>query len=227
MKIYDVIWDSRQSGPSTNKNKDTRTEIFLFGCNRAVFGNPCKNCFNPSLWNNEKVKKEYSPEEIVSNIEKHSRNKNITFVGGEPLDQIDDLIKATKLLKERDYHITVFTWRELYKILNNEYDVNSYSYVDKDKMLSLLNNIDILIDGEYKEKEYIFNINKINGLNNAVGSGNQIIWCLRRRIGIEAKYLSSLSLDEDKNLIYYSKDHDKVKIKELKNINKKEKGAGI
>lgn len=163
MKIFNVKWTSTSAGPSPDNNK--RTEIFLHGCKRAMMGNPCKNCFNPKLWDSSKNHRDYSVAEVVKNIVKYAPNKYITFVGGEPFDQIEDLSEVCYLLKVLGYHIIVFTNKEL------EHNIEKTPYTIK-----LLNNIDILIDGEYKETERIYQENFGDGLTDAVGSGNQIIW---------------------------------------------------
>lgn len=202
MIVYDVIWESNQAGPSPDNN--IRTEVFLKGCQRAIEGNPCDDCFNKELWSN-KSKIDYTPEEVAKNIIKYSSNKYVTFVGGEPLDQIKDLIGVTKILKSKGYHIIVFTWRELKNILNNK-----DSFITREMILELLKYVDIIIDGEYDKTNRIFNNKMNNGLHNAIGSGNQTIWNIKYNIGFRAEDLAALKI-KNGELLYYKK-------KETKNI---------
>lgn len=167
MKIFNVKWTSTSAGPSPDNNK--RTEIFLHGCKRAMMGNPCKNCFNSKLWDSSKNYRDYSVAEVVRNIVKYAPNKYITFVGGEPFDQIEDLSEVCYLLKVLGYHIVVFTNKEL------EHNIENTPYTIK-----LFNSIDILIDGEYKETERIYQEDFGDGLTDAVGSGNQIVWDIQQ-----------------------------------------------
>lgn len=76
------------------------------GCRRALRGNPCPDCQNPSLWSGVPIQKtlnwgdEYIPSPAVTLIESFVRNKYRNFrdistpveffycvLGGEPLDQ--------------------------------------------------------------------------------------------------------------------------------------------
>jgi len=164
VKIYDVKWTSQNAGPSPDNNK--RTEVFLFGCSKAANGNPCRDCFNPMIWKVPNNVKEYSTNDVVETITKFAPNKYITFVGGEPLDQAEDLAKVCHGLKEKGFHIIVFTHYTLDKLLNSK-----FIFID-----NLLKNIDILIDGEYVKDKHIYNDNAGDGFHDAIGSSNQIIW---------------------------------------------------
>ena len=123
MRIFNVKWTSRTAGPSPDDNR--RTEIFLAGCKKAAKGHPCQGCFNQELWNKEHYVADASPEQVVNRIQKYAPNKYITFVGGEPLDQLDELIEVCRLLKRAGYHIIVITHYELHKLISqNRYDMD-------------------------------------------------------------------------------------------------------
>ena len=85
IKLYGVKWDVDTAGPSPDSNK--RTEVFFFGCNRAMQNNPCKGCFNKALWDNSIATITHTPESIVNNIKLHASNKYVTIGGGEPTDR--------------------------------------------------------------------------------------------------------------------------------------------
>ena len=164
MKIYDVKWTSQNAGPSPDNNK--RTEVFLFGCSKAANGKPCQGCFNPMMWKVPNKAKEYSIDDVVKTVAKFAPNKYVTFVGGEPLDQIEDLAKVCYGLKDKGFHIIVFTHYTLTKLLDNKF---TFVY-------DLLSNIDILVDGEYIKSKHIYNDNAGDGFHDAIGSSNQFIW---------------------------------------------------
>ncbi len=199
MKIYDIKWTSESAGPSPDSNK--RTEVFLFGCKKAL-DNPCEGCFNPTLWDNSACNKEYSPDNVVDTINKFAPNKFITFVGGEPLDQLSDLATVCRGLKKADFHIIVFTHYELVALKRR--------YKSNKDLHTLLNNIDILIDGEYDRNQRIYRDNFGDGFFDAVGSGNQVIWDLsggHSKIieGLAAKDLAGIYVTPRYELKYITK----------------------
>lgn len=168
MKIFNAKWTSYSAGPSPDNNK--RTEIFLHGCKRAMSGNPCKHCFNPQLWDSSKNLRNEHWVNVGNKIIAHAPNKYVTFVGGEPLDQLDELSNLCHMLKQHGFHIIVFTNHKLRFLVkkNPSYALNQ-----------LLLNIDILIDGQYEENLRIYEEGFGDGLRDAVGSANQIIWDLQ------------------------------------------------
>lgn len=188
IKLYGIKWDVKTAGPSPDKNK--RNEVFFFGCDRAMAGNPCKGCFNSALWDNSIVKEGHESSAIVDNIKKFATNKYVTIGGGEPLDQLDGLIELTELLKKEGFHIMVYTWRELLKIENDS------------KIKSLLNNIDILVDGEFISSKRVYDDSKADGLLSSVGSENQIIWDIKNKKGYCLGDIESLSIGDNDNIIF-------------------------
>ena len=198
IKIYNVLWTSTSGGPSPLGNK--RTEIFLSGCKMAHTGHPCKDCFNPGLWDASEFVAECTPEEAFENITKFAPNKYITFVGGEPLDQIEPLSKLCAYLKADGYHIIVFTHYTMLNVLSMEHGK------------SLINNIHILIDGKYDENQRIYRDKFGDGLTDAIGSANQVVWdCDAEEItGITAGELAGIYVCPDFSLRYITKD-DTVK----------------
>lgn len=169
LKIYDIKWTSTTAGPSPDDNR--RTELFLWGCEKAAKGNPCKNCFNSKIWKVSDAAKEFDPQEVAKNITWHAPNKYITIVGGEPLDQLEPLAKLCALLKQYGFHIILFTHYELKDIM-----VNLAASEHPNAYYQLLSNIDMLIDGEYDETQRIYDDTCGDGLHDAVGSANQVIW---------------------------------------------------
>lgn len=206
LKIYNVLWSSVTGGPSPEGN--VRTELFLAGCAKAEEGNPCKGCFNPQLWKDNVFVGYSTPLEAADNIQAHAANKYITIVGGEPLDQLAPLAELVSILKARGFHIIVFTHYLMRELRENFEDQVS---VDK-----LLRHIDILVDGEYDETQRIYDDNAGDGLHDAVGSANQIIWDLEAAnasvdtmvTGIPAGELEGIYVCPDFQLRYITKDEE-------------------
>ena len=140
LKIFNVKWTSKSAGPSLDRN--SRTEIFLAGCKKAREGNPCKGCFNQELWSKDVYYGLEMPQEAFKKIKRFAPNKYITFVGGEPLDQVGPLADLCELLHNDGYHILVISHYTVAAILTKT--------ASSPAMEKLVNNIDVLIDGEYK-----------------------------------------------------------------------------
>ena len=102
-----------------------RIVIWTKGCTKR-----CKNCSNPELWNIEKSKNRDIKDlfQLILNISKENQIDGITFTGGDPIEQFDELIEFIKLLKKITDDILVYTG----------------DYFD-----NLRKNIPILIDGPY------------------------------------------------------------------------------
>lgn len=165
LKIYDIRWTSHTAGPSP-VGDDNRTELFLMGCKKATSGYPCRNCFNSKLWKDIPDARKVDATEAAEHITEYAPNKFITIVGGEPLDQMDGLIELCEGLKKNGFHIIVFTHYEMQNMKD-------------DKMFKqLIRTIDILVDGEYQEDLRIYDESKEDGVHNAIGSANQIVWDL-------------------------------------------------
>lgn len=196
LRIFNVLWTSESGGPSPEGNK--RTELFLAGCKMAYEGHPCKDCFNPGLWDSNKFVAEVTPIEAFFNIAKNAPNKYITIVGGEPLDQIEPLTRLCGILKANGYHIIVFTHYTMEEVMAMEYGKR------------LINNIHVLIDGKYEENERIYRDNFGDGFTDAVGSGNQVIWdCEAENLeGIAARDLAGIYVCPDHTLRYITKEDD-------------------
>ena len=188
IRLRDIRWDVKTAGPSPDDNQ--RVELFLLGCKRAMQGEPCKGCFNSSTWNNN-ASWTHDPVLMAQHINQLAPNKYITIGGGEPLDQIENLIILCKELKKYGFHIIVYTWRpyevffqgmKIYNLgrpafaVENNMSQELYDLAKEPGRINareLFDTIDILIDGEYKEEEKLWDGTKADGLLSSVGSGNQ------------------------------------------------------
>lgn len=178
LRIYNVKWTSYSAGPSNDNNR--RTEIFLAGCRKAHEGNPCPGCFNTDLWDKDNYCALVTPEEAFNQIKKYAKNKYITFVGGEPLDQIQPLIDLTKLLYHAGYDVIIITHYKWINICN----------------LDFVNCASIIVDGEYDSRFRIWDESKAgDGLHDVIGSGNQNIIDLKRYRNNQPYVIPSMTLE--------------------------------
>jgi len=168
IKLFGVKWSTDEGGPSPDDNM--RTELYFMGCERAAAGNSCDGCYNSDLWENRPGATVRKPADMAAHIAKYAPNKFITIVGGEPTDQLEGLTELCKLLKADGFHIIVFTWKTL-KYLTITCGGQRYR--------ELLENIDILVDGEYKADQRIYVEDMGDGFLGTIGSANQTIWDLK------------------------------------------------
>ena len=206
--LRECNWSVKTAGPSPDENR--RTELFLLGCNKAMNGNPCKGCFNTTTWNKNNAKWSHDPIKMAEHINNCAPNKYITIGGGEPTDQVDNLIILTRELKKYGFHIMMYTWRDLKRLLRlNAISDNSFDEISifREKVIELLNYIDIVVDGEYKEELRMWDGSKEDGLLSSVGSGNQIIWNIKKGYGFAMQDIDYLWINpETNNLLYIVKD---------------------
>ena len=123
--------------PSDVLNGDgLRVVLWVAGC-----GHYCKGCHNPESWNpnNGKDFTEKDKEYIFKLLE-DDFIKGITFSGGDPfyIDNREGIKKLAKEIKEKFPNKDIWLW--------TGYTLNQILKIDE----SLLDNIDILVDGRYE-----------------------------------------------------------------------------
>lgn len=214
IKLRECNWSVKTAGPSPDDNN--RTELFLLGCKKAMSGNPCKGCFNSSTWDVSKALWTHDPKLMAEHINNNAPNKYITIGGGEPTDQIENLIILCKELKKYNFHIMIYTWKDLKSILS-PYTISVHKKgtiehetiynSERDNFLELLKYVDIVVDGQYKQEERLWDGSKEDGLLSSVGSGNQTIWNINEKIGYKMRDINKLYLNEQNKLIYELKEN--------------------
>lgn len=136
--------------PITNvEGVGTRFAIWVQGCSIH-----CKGCANSHMWDFEGGTI-YNTEDFISLIKQYKdRVEGVTFLGGEPLEQIEAVIEISKAVQELGLSVIVFTGYE-FKDLESNSDFQE-----------LIKYVDILIDGKYEQ-------DKTDYSRAWVGSSNQ------------------------------------------------------
>ena len=149
LNIANIINCTEVEGPGK------RFAIWVQGCLKR-----CKDCCNPEMLalepnhiinvNNviEKIRKATIKYEI----------EGVTFVGGEPLLQAKGLSEIAKYCKSNNLTVMLFSGYKLQEIQKSKFEDSQ----------ELLDNCDILVDGE-------FEINNLDNERNWIGSKNQSI----------------------------------------------------
>ena len=144
--------------PITNvEGVGTRFSIWVQGCSLH-----CKGCANSHLWN-FKGGKVCDTTDFINLIKQYKdRVEGITFLGGEPLEQIKAVTEISKAVQGFGLSVIVFTGYEFKELEENAYFQELIKYVD------------ILIDGRYEQ-------DKIDYSRAWIGSSNQNYYFLTDR----------------------------------------------
>ncbi len=124
-----------------------RVSLFVSGCRHH-----CKGCFNPETWSFS-YGEEYTPqvqERILTAMEK-PYIRGLTLLGGEPFEPENQphVLGLVKAVRERFPGKTVWC----YSGYTLETDILAGKLGPKDITMELLSNLDVLVDGEFHEKE--------------------------------------------------------------------------
>jgi anaerobic ribonucleoside-triphosphate reductase activating protein len=154
LNINRIITGTKVEGPVI------RTCIWLQVCSRH-----CPRCFAKETWSFE-PREIKSCDEIIRIISNDKESEGVTFLGGEPLEQIDSLIELCSMIKGIGKSIVLFSGYTIEEIENDQ------------KLRPVLKLIDVLIDGPYVEKLRDFS-------RPMIGSKNQRFHFLTSRYKIE------------------------------------------
>ncbi len=114
-----------------------RVSIFMQGCSFH-----CKNCFNPETWdfNGGKEFTDKTIEEVIDLCNK-DYVKGLSILGGEPMNptNIEGTTKLAKAFKKEYPNKNIWVW-------------SGYNFEKDLKDKEVLNYVDVLVDGQYKEE---------------------------------------------------------------------------
>jgi anaerobic ribonucleoside-triphosphate reductase activating protein len=164
--------------PMTNvEGPNTRFCIWVQGCSIR-----CKGCANFHMWNSADGTI-YDVEDMVELIASYKEKiEGITFLGGEPLEQIEAVTYISKKVQELGLTVLVFTGYD-YQEISSRQDVKE-----------LIKHIDMLIDGKYDETQRDFS-------RAWVGSSNQNYYFFSDKYdeSVITKFKNKIELRIDKN----------------------------
>ena len=166
VRVHKILKKTKVEGPGT------RYCIWFQGCSRH-----CKGCWAKATWAPDGGK-ELDAEDVLKDILATKGIEGVTFLGGEPFEQPQALEYLAREVKEAGLSVVCFTGGKLEDIKNRE----------------ILNYIDLLIDGEYKEEEQDFS-------RPWVGSKNQRYHFLTDRYDekILTEYKNKIEINIQKN----------------------------
>ena len=122
-----------------------RVTVFVSGCRHH-----CKGCFNPETWSFSYGKPftDETIEEILSAL-RHDYIAGLSLLGGEPFEPENQagLVKLTSRVRERYPQKTIWC----YSGFTFESQLLPGKVGDPDICRALLKNIDVLVDGTFKE----------------------------------------------------------------------------
>ena len=130
VKVITIIHDSIVDGPGL------RSTVFFAGCPHH-----CVGCHNPKSWD-ESFGASRSIDEVYEELVGNPLT-NVTFSGGEPLLQLDELIILAKRLKQQGKNIWCYTgyiWENLLVLYG-------------DLFKEFCSTIDVLVDGPFLLKK--------------------------------------------------------------------------
>lgn len=164
--------------PMTNvEGPNTRFCIWVQGCSIR-----CKGCANSHMWNRADGTI-YDVEDMVELIASYKdKIEGITFLGGEPLEQIEAVTYISKKVQELGLTVLVFTGYD-YQEISSRQDVKE-----------LIKHIDMLIDGKYDETQRDFS-------RAWVGSSNQNYYFFSDKYdeSVITRFKNKIELRIDKN----------------------------
>ncbi len=125
LRVLKIVEGTSVDGPGL------RTSIYFAGCRHR-----CEGCHNPQSWDS-KGGVEMSIESILRVIEEN--DFNVTFSGGDPMEQCDKLIPLAKAIKDTlrktIWCYTGYTWAEI---------------CQSSLFMQLMEYVDVLVDGRFE-----------------------------------------------------------------------------
>lgn len=133
VRLSGIAYESLVNGPGL------RRVLFAQGCRHN-----CEGCFNPDT-HSMSGGKLVDMDEIVESIKGNPMLSGVTFSGGDPFEQADKFAYIAGKLKESDMNIWCYTGYVYEYLIEHQSEHAGWS--------ELLQNIDVLIDGEFDESK--------------------------------------------------------------------------
>ena len=174
LRVFNILKKTKVEGPGT------RYCIWVQGCSRH-----CKGCQAVHTWPHNGGKL-IEVKEIIADIAAQKDIEGVTFLGGEPFEQPEALGIIAENVRKAGLSVLCFTGA-----LIEDLRVNPLNK-------KLLNNIDLLIDGE-------FMIDKVDYSRPWCGSSNQRYHFLTSRYNDEifAKYKNKVEVNISKSGVIF------------------------
>lgn len=139
-----------------------RSMVWVAGCHRR-----CPGCSQPEFFGFD-TGREVAVGALWHRIRANPDIDGVSFSGGEPFEQAQPLAALAKLVHEVGKTVVCYTGYRLEAL-----------QADRDRFGPLLDEVDLLIDGEYRAE--------LAGTFRWRGSGNQRLICLTDRITLPAE----------------------------------------
>ncbi len=167
-RIYKILKHTKVEGPGT------RYCIWFQGCSRH-----CKGCWAKATWD-KAGGSEIDVNVLINDIKNTQGIEGVTFLGGEPFEQPDIIEFLAKEIKAAGLSLICFTGNKIEEL--------------QTKYKSILENIDLLIDGEYQENNQDFS-------RPWVGSSNQNYYFLTDKYNEKmlSEYKNKIEVNVNKN----------------------------
>lgn len=132
IRLAGIAYESLVNGPGM------RRVFFAQGCRHN-----CKGCFNPSThdFNGGELK---DTDDLIGQIKINPLITGITFSGGDPFEQAEEFAYMADKIKKLGLNIWCYTGYTFEHILYNTQNIH---------WRSLINNIDVLVDGKFEESK--------------------------------------------------------------------------
>lgn len=136
-----------------------RVSIYVSGCHFH-----CKGCHNQEAWDFNYGKKfETSTIDYILDLMNHDYIAGLSILGGEPLEPANQQELANLVQKVKEKYPQKTIW--CYTGYDFEKDVLGKMYKEYPYTKNLLDNIDIMVDGEFQEQNKIIDL-KFRGSTN-------------------------------------------------------------
>lgn len=130
INVYKIIARTEVEGPGV------RFCIWVQGC-----GKHCRGCRAMQTWSFG-TGKDYLVDELTAMINSQTDIEGVTFLGGEPFEQADELAELARNVKAAGMSVVCFTGYTIEEL-------RAKQGADK-----LLENIDLLIDGGFEQENF-------------------------------------------------------------------------